>query len=75
MRPQDRLPRKHTTLRLEPELHRRLKIIMALEGKSIQFLFTGYVERYTEQKKKEWEAKGVTVSWDGVENPEIVVEP
>jgi len=48
---------------------------MALEGKSIQFLFTGYVERYTEQKKKEWEAKGVTVSWDGVENPEIVVEP
>lgn len=40
------------TVRLDEKLWRRLRIILAQEGKSLQDVFGDYVERYVEAKEK-----------------------
>ena len=40
-----------TVLRLEPEKHRRLKAVLAREGKSMQWIWDDYVDRYLEKRE------------------------
>ena len=40
------------TVRLDLETHRRLRVVLAREGKSLQELFSDYVHRYLEAKEK-----------------------
>ena len=41
-----------TTLRLDPETHRRLRVVLAREGKTLQQVFEDFVRRYLEAKEK-----------------------
>jgi len=42
---------KTMTVRLPPEMHTRLKVVLAREGKSLQWLMTDYIKRYVEAKE------------------------
>jgi len=49
---------KTLTVRVEPDLHRRLKVVLAREGKSFQFVFSDYLRRYLEVKEADERAQG-----------------
>jgi predicted HicB family RNase H-like nuclease len=54
----ERSPDKTITLRLRPEVHRRLRVVLAREGKSLQWLMSDYVYRYLEAKEKTGDRAG-----------------
>lgn len=44
------MPTRGMSVRLDPETHRRLRIVLAKEEKTLQSLFEDYVKRYLEAK-------------------------